>query len=117
MRNRRDQPLPPLDEENKISLRPHQPLGRGRTVEIRSDQLLDLARLKPDVTPEPGDVAIEQNQIAVHRSLRAKDQRCATVFGFWAGRLFALNRSWMVGNGSLPRFTASIASVAFPRFA
>ena len=72
MRSRRDQPLPPLDEENKISLRLHQPLSRGRAVEIRSDQLLDLARLKADVAPEPGDVAIEQNQIAVHRSLRAK---------------------------------------------
>src|SRR5579872_2830998 len=72
MRSRRDQPLPPLDEENKISLRPHQPLRRRRAVEISSDQKLDLARLKPDVAPEPGDVAIEQNQIAVHRSLRAK---------------------------------------------
>jgi hypothetical protein len=72
MRSRRDQPLPPLDEENKISLRPHQALRRGRAVEVSSDQLLDFARLKPDVAPEPGDVAIEQNQIAVHRSLRAK---------------------------------------------
>jgi hypothetical protein len=72
MPSRRDQPLPPLDEENKIGLRPHQPLGRGRAVEISSNKLLDFARLKPDISPEPGDVAIEQNQIEVHRSLRAK---------------------------------------------
>jgi hypothetical protein len=34
--------------------------------------------LQPHVTPEPGNVAIEQNQIAVHRSLRT-----VTVIGAW----------------------------------
>src|SRR5258708_16857456 len=33
MRRRRDQPLPPLDEENKIALRPHQPFARGPAAE------------------------------------------------------------------------------------
>ena len=91
MHGRRHEPLPLVDEENEIGLRAHQALGRWGTVEISCDQLLDFGRLQPDVTPEPGDVAIEQNQIAVHRSLRENviGQRRARAFGALAGRLFA----------------------------
>jgi len=87
MRSRGHEPLPFFDEENEIGLRPHQALGRGRAVEISRDQLLDLRRLQPDVAPEPGDVAIDQNQIVVHRSLRATviDHRRVAI-SFWAGR-------------------------------
>jgi hypothetical protein len=40
--------------------------------------------LQPDVAPESGDVAIEQNQIAVYRSLRATviGQRPLAAFRF-----------------------------------
>src|SRR6185437_1090435 len=68
----RHETLPLFNVKNEVGLRAHQPLGRRRTVEISRDQLLDFTRLQPDVAPEPGDVAIEQNQIAVHRSLRAR---------------------------------------------
>jgi hypothetical protein len=71
-RGRRHEPLPLFDVENEIGLRSHQAPRRRRSVEISRDQLLDFGRLQPDVAPESGDVAIEQNQIAVHRSLRAK---------------------------------------------
>jgi hypothetical protein len=98
------QPLPFFDEENEVSLCAHQALRRSCAVEVSRDQLLDFTGLKPDVAPEPGDVAIEQNQLAVHRSLRAKIMRWsrAAAFGFWGGRVFALSRSWIVGSGSLP---------------
>jgi len=46
-------------------LRPHQALGCRCAVEVSRDELLDLERLEPDVAPEAGDVAVEQNQIAV----------------------------------------------------
>jgi hypothetical protein len=65
------QPLPFFDIEHEIGLRAHQPLrGRG-AVEVGRDQLLDFEGLKPNVAPQPGDIAIEQNEVAVHRSLRA----------------------------------------------
>jgi len=60
----RDQPHQPLtffDIEYEIGLRAHQPLrGRG-AVEVGRDQLLDFDGLKPNVAPQPGDIAIEQN--------------------------------------------------------
>src|SRR5262249_47899153 len=71
-RSWRHQPLPLFNKENKVGLCPYQPLRRGRAIEISRNQLLEFAGLQPHVAPEPGDVAIEQNQIAVHRSLRAK---------------------------------------------
>jgi hypothetical protein len=62
---------PFFDIEYEIGLRAHQPLrGRG-AVEVGRDQLLDFDGLKPNVAPQPGDIAIEQNEVAVHRSLRA----------------------------------------------
>jgi hypothetical protein len=71
-RSRRRQPLPFFNEENKVGLRSHQSLGGGRAIEIGRDQLLDCARLQADLATEPGDIAIEQNQTAVHRSPQAK---------------------------------------------
>src|ERR1700758_291542 len=82
-RGRRHEPLPLFNVENEIGLRAHQTLGRRCTVEISRDQLLDFTRLKSDVAPEPGDVEIEQNQIAVHRSLRARG-----VIGEWRSSAF-----------------------------
>src|SRR6516162_8970578 len=69
-RNWRHEPLPLFNEENKVGLRPYQALRRGGAIEISRNQLLKFAGLQPHVAPEPGDVA--ENQIAVHRSLRAK---------------------------------------------
>jgi hypothetical protein len=65
------EPLPLFDIKHKISLCPHQPLRRGGAVEVGCDQLFDFKGLKTNVTPEPGDVAIEQSEVAVHRKLRA----------------------------------------------
>jgi hypothetical protein len=45
MHGRRHEPLPLFDEENEIGLRAHQALGRGGTVEVSCDQLLDYRRL------------------------------------------------------------------------
>jgi hypothetical protein len=72
------QPLPLFNEQNKVCLGAHQALRRRRAIEVSRDQLLDLARLQPDVAPEPGDVAIEENQIAVNRSLRT-EASCSMV--------------------------------------
>ena len=59
-------------KRNKVGLRAYQALRHGCAIEINRNQLLKLAGLQPYVAPEPGDVAIAENQIAVHRSLRAK---------------------------------------------
>jgi hypothetical protein len=40
-------------------------------VEVGRYQLLDFEGLKPNVAPQPRDVAIEQDEVAVHRTLRA----------------------------------------------
>src|SRR5690349_11130283 len=70
-RSRPHQPLPLLDIEHQIGLSANQTLrGRG-AVEVGSDQLLDFEGLKSNVAPQPGDIAVEQNEVAVHRSLRA----------------------------------------------
>jgi hypothetical protein len=62
---------PFFDIEYEIGLRAHQPLRSRGAVEVGRDQLLDFEGLKPNVAPQPGDIAIEQNEVAVHRSLRA----------------------------------------------
>ena len=64
------EPIPLFNEENKTGLRAYQALRHGCAIEISRNQLLKFAGLQPHVAPEPGDVA--ENQIAVHRSLRAK---------------------------------------------
>jgi len=71
-RNWSHEPIPLFNEENKVGLRAYQALRHGCAIEISRNQLLKFAGLQPYVAPEPGDVAIAENQIAVHRSLRAK---------------------------------------------
>jgi len=71
-RNWPHEPLPLLDEENKVGVRAYQALRHGCALEISRNQLLKFAGSQPHVAPEPGDVAIEENQIAVHRSPRVK---------------------------------------------
>jgi hypothetical protein len=65
-RNWPHEPLPLFNEENKVGLRAYQASGHECAIEISRNQLLKFAGLQPHVAPEPGDVAIEENQIAVH---------------------------------------------------
>jgi hypothetical protein len=83
-RGRPHEPLPLFDIEHEIGLSAHQLLrGRG-AVEVGRDQLLDFEGLKPNVAPQPGDILIEQNEVAVHRSLRA----AVTVSDEWRSSAF-----------------------------
>jgi hypothetical protein len=50
----------------KVSLHPHQPLRRGRAVDVGRDKLLNFPGLQPHITPQPGYVLIKQHEIPVH---------------------------------------------------
>ena len=55
------QSLSLFNEQHKVSLHPHQPLRRGRAVDVGCDELLNFPSLQPHIPPKPGDVLIKQH--------------------------------------------------------
>ena len=55
-----NQPLRAFAVQDVVSLHPHQPLRRGRAVDVGRDELLNFPSLQPHIPPQPGDVLIQQ---------------------------------------------------------